>query len=500
VNRHSGSIRCPALPWAWLAVFGVLVLSGLACSKTEACAPGTVLVSLTFAGAARNADALALQTMIDGAPSKSYPTVARTKGHATDSLVLTFTHYPRGSLLEVSATPLLMSVQLGPTVSNTVQLTDACDIVRLALMGNGGAGGAGGSGAAGGTGGGAGTPSATGGRAAGGGSGGTGPGGTAGVGSGGMAGSGGAHPSGGGGGAGTGGTGGAGASCQGSATQCSGDSVQTCTSGQWGPAVACGAHQTCTGPVGSAACSCKSDPACAAAGSYCTSPSAVHVCSKDAQQCLYQSSAMTCTGGMCGGSGGQASCCQTACATATQCAGASVQTCTPVAGGCASLQTASCATGEVCERYGAPSCVDPAWAEWPMPNGPADQARGAPNPASYKDNGDQTITDNVTGLMWQAGVSAQALSWAQAVAYCPTLTLGGFSDWRLPSVIELVSIVDFGLKNPSINPLFAGMARGFWSSSPVPGSSPAQAWNVSFYDGTTNATDASLTNLVRCVR
>ena len=67
------------------------------------------------------------------------------------------------------------------------------------------------------------------------------------------------------------GTGGTSAVCQGSATQCSGNSVQTCTNGQWGEAIACGTRQTCAGPVGTAKCTCNVDPVCSSVGGTCAS-------------------------------------------------------------------------------------------------------------------------------------------------------------------------------------------------------------------------------------
>lgn len=73
------------------------------------------------------------------------------------------------------------------------------------------------------------------------------------------------------------------------------------------------------------------------------------------------------------------------------------------------------------------------------------------NVASYKDNGDKTITDNVTGLIWAQDLSASSYSWADAVKYCDTLTLGGYTDWRLPSVKELWSIRDFSQGWPWVN-------------------------------------------------
>lgn len=65
------------------------------------------------------------------------------------------------------------------------------------------------------------------------------------------------------------------------------------------------------------------------------------------------------------------------------------------------------------------------------------------NVPSYTDNGDGTITDNVTGLIWSQELSSSAFSWSDASDYCESLTLGGYTDWRLPTVKELWSLRDF---------------------------------------------------------
>ena len=140
------------------------------------------------------------------------------------------------------------------------------------------------------------------------------------------------------------------------------------------------------------------------------------------------------------------------------------------------------------------------WAEWPIPNSQVDVTAGAPNLESYTDNGDGTVTDNVTGLMWQQVVPSIKYAWADAVAYCPTLTLAGDSDWRLPSVIELSSIVDSGQLSPSINPTYfrSTPADRFWSASPA--GSPSYAWYGNFDSGHTDFNGVSNTGYVRCVR
>ena len=61
---------------------------------------------------------------------------------------------------------------------------------------------------------------------------------------------------------------------------------------------------------------------------------------------------------------------------------------------------------------------------------------------AYRDNGDGTVTDLNTGLMWVQARGAK-ISWATAVAGAPQCTVGGYSDWRMPTVKELYSLIEF---------------------------------------------------------
>jgi len=67
----------------------------------------------------------------------------------------------------------------------------------------------------------------------------------------------------------------------------------------------------------------------------------------------------------------------------------------------------------------------------------------------FRDNGDGTITDRATGLMWQKADSGKGLNWEQALAYAASLKGG----WRLPNAKELQSIVDY-TRIPAISPVF----------------------------------------------
>ncbi len=58
------------------------------------------------------------------------------------------------------------------------------------------------------------------------------------------------------------------------------------------------------------------------------------------------------------------------------------------------------------------------------------------------DNGDGTLTDHTTELMWQKEDDAKERNWEDACAYCQALTVGGFYDWRLPGLDEFRSLVE----------------------------------------------------------
>ena len=120
------------------------------------------------------------------------------------------------------------------------------------------------------------------------------------------------------------------------------------------------------------------------------------------------------------------------------------------------------------------------------------------NPMSYTDNGDGTVTDNVTGLIWQQGFDGFRQTWEGAINYCQNLSLGGSNNWRLPTRRELIHIVDYGRIDPAINPLFnAGNTN--WSSSSY-ASNPANAWMVNLDTGHVHYGKKSDAIHGRCVR
>ncbi len=71
------------------------------------------------------------------------------------------------------------------------------------------------------------------------------------------------------------------------------------------------------------------------------------------------------------------------------------------------------------------------------------------NQPSYADNGDGTVTDLVTGLMWQQGYSGK-MTYSEAVALADSFELASYTDWRLPTIKELYSLIDFS--GEDVNP------------------------------------------------
>ena len=120
-------------------------------------------------------------------------------------------------------------------------------------------------------------------------------------------------------------------------------------------------------------------------------------------------------------------------------------------------------------------------------------------PMQYKDNGDGTVTDLNTGLMWQKTDDGQQRNWADAKQYCGDLVLGGYDDWRLPRIDELETIVDYSRVDPAIDPLFTCESNAYWTSSHFAGN-PAYVWYVICGNGYANWNSMSTVNAVRCVR
>lgn len=81
-----------------------------------------------------------------------------------------------------------------------------------------------------------------------------------------------------------------------------------------------------------------------------------------------------------------------------------------------------------------------------------------------------TVVDNYTQLTWQRVFSPTTLSWDDAVQYCVSSNVGGFTDWRLPSVKELTTLIDPNMLGTGLAAIDGSAfpltpAEGFWSST-----------------------------------
>ena len=113
----------------------------------------------------------------------------------------------------------------------------------------------------------------------------------------------------------------------------------------------------------------------------------------------------------------------------------------------------------------------------------------------YTDNGDGTVTDEGSGLVWQQDVAAVQPNWQGALDYCNALTLAGFNDWRLPDIKQLRSLVD-DISGMDSN--FSLAANPCWSSTSA--SSRTYAWRMSNEGFTHYSLKTSSGWNVRCVR
>jgi hypothetical protein len=143
---------------------------------------------------------------------------------------------------------------------------------------------------------------------------------------------------------------------------------------------------------------------------------------------------------------------------------------------------------------------------------------------SFTDNGDGTITDTQTGLVWEKLSDDGSIhdwndtyTWAAAftskIAALNSATFAGHNDWRVPNVNELQSINNYGANNPSVDSVFNSgcvpacsstlcsctVPSQYWSSTNSQGT-PSDAYVVVFDEGNVVAEIKSINYSVRAVR
>ncbi|MBX3185306.1 MAG: DUF1566 domain-containing protein [Polyangiaceae bacterium] len=164
-------------------------------------------------------------------------------------------------------------------------------------------------------------------------------------------------------------------------------------------------------------------------------------------------------------------------------------------------ETPLCVAGACAECAGGPEelatgrCGSNGYAAGPLP--------GPERPASYLEDGPDGVFNEVTGLYWERQAAPGTYTWAEARRYCDDLNKT-WLGWRLPTRMELISLVDYSRRDPAIDTTIFPMELGphevdptFWSSSVrVEGQG---WWYVNFRDGLVNLAGADQRLQVRCV-
>jgi len=120
---------------------------------------------------------------------------------------------------------------------------------------------------------------------------------------------------------------------------------------------------------------------------------------------------------------------------------------------------------------------------------------------SYTDNGNGTVTDNHTGLIWQKAEAPEPMTWEEALKYAEALSLGGRDDWRLPNIKELQSLNDEHRTRPSIDTTYfpGATPSEYWSSTTLANHS-TRAWTIDFNFGIGSYKEKTEKLRVRAVR
>ena len=125
------------------------------------------------------------------------------------------------------------------------------------------------------------------------------------------------------------------------------------------------------------------------------------------------------------------------------------------------------------------------------------------NATCYRDNDKNVVIcdeSKLGKLMWQDDERVFIGDWKQAKERCERLNFAAYSDWRLPSIDELISITDKTKFSPAINSAFKYVKSDFYWSSTKFADGSSRAWFVHFKNGYADWSGISDRLFARCVR
>lgn len=136
-------------------------------------------------------------------------------------------------------------------------------------------------------------------------------------------------------------------------------------------------------------------------------------------------------------------------------------------------------------------------------DGDLDKGVAWPSPR-FTDNGDGIICDKLTGFMWEQALSGIQRNWTDALTYANNLNLGGHSDWRLPNVNELGSLINADQVDLAAwlnGQGFSSLPSGhYWSSTNCLNLSSPYAWHIVMGSGGVYFNDKADSKYVLAVR
>lgn len=112
-----------------------------------------------------------------------------------------------------------------------------------------------------------------------------------------------------------------------------------------------------------------------------------------------------------------------------------------------------------------------------------------PNPRFTVQANTNCVLDNLTGLIWARNANQfGSVNWSTALSDCNDLDYGGETDWRLPNLKELLSLIDCANSGPALpsgNPFTDVQSVNYWTSTAF-ADLTVLAWYVNLYDGAVN--------------
>lgn len=116
--------------------------------------------------------------------------------------------------------------------------------------------------------------------------------------------------------------------------------------------------------------------------------------------------------------------------------------------------------------------------------------------------GERVFVDKSTSLIWQDHQDNEELSitYPQSQEYCSNLVIGKYSDFRIPSLVELQSIVDYKRHNPAIKKGFDYVSNEYyWTTTPFADDNKI-VWLIHFKKGERTVKDMHYDRHIRCVQ